>query len=390
MAVSSAYSVFQPVFSVLHRRVVGHEALMRRLDADGEQVPPLAAFGAAGADDAFALDVACHRLHLSGAAAVMRDSEWLFLNVRPETLAVDAYPRILAATAREYALSPEQVVLEVLESTADPRVLGAAIDMFRDEGFVIALDDFGAGQSNIDRIAHLAPDIVKIDRSLLVQATRSARIERMLPNLIALLHEAECLVIVEGVETQRELDHAAEWNADMVQGFFLGVPDTERADAAHGALAIGASHDALGYRRAQRLQEHRNLLERYERALLHSAMLLRQGQPLAQASAELMAMSRAARCFLLDGDGHPIGETIDGAAAQLGRDARRFAPVTNVAGARWNMRPYFIEAMQRPYQVITTQPYLSIIGAHGCVTLTVSLPLGGALVVFGVDVHWDW
>ncbi|MDR8045831.1 EAL domain-containing protein, partial [Burkholderia cenocepacia] len=92
---------------------------------------------------------------------------------------------------------------------------------FRTHGFLIALDDFGAGQSNIERIWQLNPDIVKLDRIMLSHAAHRTGLTAILLGLVTLLHEAGKLVLVEGIETEHEAQIALSCEADFVQGYYF-------------------------------------------------------------------------------------------------------------------------------------------------------------------------
>ena len=90
-------------------------------------------------------------------------------------------------------------------------------------GFLVAVDDFGAGHSNLDRLLTLRPDIVKLDRSL-IHAHQPDLRESVMPKLVSLLHEAGMLVVAEGIETEEDLLLAARSGVDFVQGFLFGQP----------------------------------------------------------------------------------------------------------------------------------------------------------------------
>jgi EAL domain-containing protein (putative c-di-GMP-specific phosphodiesterase class I) len=91
-------------------------------------------------------------------------------------------------------------------------------------GASIAMDDFGIGRSNFDRVVALRPDVVKIDRSVLAAAMGRERACRVLPGMIDLLHESHARVAVEGIETQREALFAIGAKADYLQGFYFAAP----------------------------------------------------------------------------------------------------------------------------------------------------------------------
>lgn len=173
-------------------------------------------------------------LHASNFAQMANARDRLFLNVRPDGFVVsEAYRRLAADSMRRLQLTPDRVVLEVLETpNGNLQQLIDGVASFRQLGFQIALDDFGAGHSNIDRVWQLQPDIVKLDRTVIEQAAQSPRLARQLPRLVSLLHGTGALVVVEGVETQREALLAMECDSDFVQGFYFARPAPDRADEA--------------------------------------------------------------------------------------------------------------------------------------------------------------
>jgi len=234
-------SVFQPIFSLSHMRAVGYEGLLRAHDMLDRPVSPLDVFGeAARVGDVLQLDRLAQTLHLENFKVLGAEREWLFLNVHPGALTDPYLSAALLATLKRLDLPPRRIVLEVLEQRAeDLERLADAVRQFRERGFLIALDDFGAGHSNVERIWQLNPDIVKLDRIMLSHAAHRADMATILPGLVALLHEAGKLVLIEGVETEHEAQMALACNADFVQGFFFGRPNPGAADATHAASCIG-------------------------------------------------------------------------------------------------------------------------------------------------------
>lgn len=198
-------SAFQPIFSFSHHRPIGYEALLRASDSLGNEVEPLKVLNRPVAPGRWNdLERSIQLLHASNFMRVADAHQRLFLNARPDSfITSDAYRRLVEDTLTRLQLTPERVVLEVLETPNGNRErLLEGIASFRRQGFLIALDDFGAGHSNIDRVWRLQPDIVKLDRSVIAQAAREPRVARMLSRLVSLLHETGALVLVEGVETQ--------------------------------------------------------------------------------------------------------------------------------------------------------------------------------------------
>jgi EAL domain-containing protein (putative c-di-GMP-specific phosphodiesterase class I) len=382
-------SVFQPIFSLSHMRAVGYEGLLRAHDVLDRPVSPLDVFGeAARLGDVLQVDRLAQTLHLENFKVLGAEREWLFLNVHPGALTDPYLSAALLATLKRLDLPPRRIVLEVLEHRADDlERLADAVRQFRERGFLIALDDFGAGHSNVERIWQLNPDIVKLDRVMLSHAAHRADMATILPGLVALLHEAGKLVLVEGVETEHEAQMALACNADFVQGFFFGRPNPGAADALHATTCISELTER--YRDQADARERRNAsrLAPYLRAFERAAERLAAGEPLEEVCWNFLALDHAARCFLLDAKGRQAGRNVVLRADRAAHETR-FLPLADAQGANWLRRPYFRDAINAPERVHVTRPYLSINEALPCVTLSVATRVGEQTCVLCGDIDW--
>ena len=220
-------SHFQPIYSVHKAGCVGFEALVRAHDSGGGPVRPERLFAQVFADgDGILLDWICRALHLRKFATVDPGDRTLYINVHPEAAVKDARSaREFADLIRFYGLAPERVCVEILEGVcADEGLLRDAVAAYRELGATIAMDDFGVGRSNFDRIVALRPDVVKIDRSVLNAAVGDRKARLMLPSIIELLHESGAQVAVEGVENGNDALLAMDSGADLLQGFHFAAP----------------------------------------------------------------------------------------------------------------------------------------------------------------------
>ncbi|PTB21400.1 diguanylate phosphodiesterase [Trinickia symbiotica] len=382
-------SVFQPVFSLAHMRAVGYEGLLRAHDAFDCPVPPLDVFGdAARRGELLHVDRLALTLHLENFKMLGAEREWLFLNVHAGALTDSYHAAAFAASLSRLDLPPRRIVLEMQEARIhDLDRIADEVRIFRDQGFLIALDDFGAGDSNLERIWQLDPDIVKIDRMMLSHAAHRTQAAAILPGFVSLLHEAGKLVLIEGVETEHEAQLAFACDADFVQGFHFGRPGPGPADSGYAAARIGelAEH----HRSESEARERRNAarLAPYIRALMRAGERLAAGEPLEEVCWNFLALDHAARCFLLDAQGRQAGRNIVLRADRPGNEAR-FMPVADAQGANWVRRPYFRTAMEAPERVQVTKPYLSINEALPCVTLSLAIRVGEQLRVLCGDVDW--
>jgi EAL domain-containing protein (putative c-di-GMP-specific phosphodiesterase class I) len=334
------------------------------------------------------VDRLAQSLHLENFTALKAEREWLFLNVHPGALADSYHAAAFRAHLERLNLSPRRIVIELQAVRAeDFDKLAEEARLFREQGFLIALDDFGAGDSNLERIWQLDPDIVKVDRMMLSQAAHRTQAAAILPGFVSMLHEAGKLVLVEGVETEHEAQLAFSCDTDFVQGFYFGRPSPATADSAYAGDRIAAL--------AQRHREHSAARERvragrlapYLHAFGRAGERLAQGEPLEEVCWNFLALDHAARCFLLDEDGRQAGRNVVLRADRAGHEAR-FLPVADAQGANWMRRPYFNAAIETPDRIHATKPYLSINEALPCVTLSMAVRIGERLCVLCGDIDW--
>lgn len=225
----SLCSVFQPLINATTREAHSHEALLRVRDASGASISPETAFALPKTtDEAIYFDRLCrvvHALNFVRQASPLCD---LFVNVSGRHLlgvSNRGHGAIFEHLLGMCGLQSRRVILEILESQVDDiSHLNEAVAAYRQRGYRVAIDDFGCEHSNFDRLWRLTPDIVKLDRSLIVQSTVNERARRILPRIIEIIHELGALVVCEGIETLEQHHLAVDSGADLVQGYFYARP----------------------------------------------------------------------------------------------------------------------------------------------------------------------
>lgn len=384
-------SHYQPIFSLSHRRAVGYEALVRPVDANGAALSPLTLFGSVHDDlDLIFLDRLCRDIHVRNFMSAHDPETWLFLNINPRVVvrAGQSTPFFEALLTR-YGISPSRIVVEILENEiSDESQLAETVSYYSSLGCLVAIDDFGAGYSNFDRIWRLGPDLVKLDRTMLVQARTQARVRRVLPTLVSLLHETGCITLIEGVETEEEAMIAADSGIDLVQGYFFGRP----AAAIHTEPDSDGRIPDLCTRFRNRFSHSRcredEELKPYITEFRNCASLLSLDSPLREGSMPLLKYARVLRCYLIDAEGRQVGPNVLSERAARQFDPR-FRPLANVSSASWSRRPYFRRAMGDPGRIQISRPYLSISDAQMCVTLSVTVDREGSRQVYCADLQWQ-
>lgn len=119
-----------------------------------------------------------------------------------------------------------RVVLEVTERQAlkAMRDIRGRLAVLRERGFRISIDNMGSGYAGLNTLATLAPDVVKLDRSLVRGVEEDAVNRRVAKALVGACHDLGMRVVAEGVETEAERDVMTEAGCDLLQGFLFGRP----------------------------------------------------------------------------------------------------------------------------------------------------------------------
>ncbi|HET7538360.1 MAG TPA: EAL domain-containing protein [Polyangiaceae bacterium] len=146
----------------------------------------------------------------------------IFINLH----SADLLDESLFAANSPLAPHARRIVLEITERVA----LGAASDVperirrLRELGFRIAIDDLGAGYAGLSYFALLAPDVVKLDMSLVRNMDASPIKQKLVGSMTSLCRDLGMRVVAEGVENAAERDTLLALGADLFQGYFYAKP----------------------------------------------------------------------------------------------------------------------------------------------------------------------
>ena len=382
------HSAFQPIFSLCHCRVVGYEGLLRANSALHGDRPPHRVFVDARSEaEIVHLDRLSRALHLRNFRHQQNTSDWLFLNVNPRVIVQGKYyGSFFKDLLAHYRVSPSQIVVEIIEGAIeDEAQLSDSVDFYKELGCLVAIDDFGAGHSNFDRIWRLSPDIVKLDRSMILQASEKAIARRVLPGIISLIHEAGSLALIEGIENKREAMIAMDTDVDLVQGYYFAEPSPKLL-ASRRSRQIDRLFREYGEAAPQ--QTRRERLSAYSAEFAEAASRLQSGFTLTQSCAGLLEIEGADRCYLLNQQGIQIGASLIAPRRGHPLGDARYLPMADATGANWVRRPYLQRALQHPRELQVTRPYLSIATGRLCVTVSMAIHVMGQLQVLCYDLDW--
>ena len=134
----------------------------------------------------------------------------------------------------KYQIPPEYIQMEIIErSFMDRKTLAEITDKLHREGFSVAMDDFGSGESSLNMLHTVPVDVLKFDREFLLSSmTDDGKLDEKTSNFIKILinmsKDLQKETVFEGVETEAQRDFLRSIDCDQVQGFFYSRPLDEQ------------------------------------------------------------------------------------------------------------------------------------------------------------------
>lgn len=219
-------TVFQPIADLSRGEVAGFECLTRP-DPGSGFADATRLFDAAQAQGRLIELDAITRGKALQAAGDWPPGSLLFLNTTPQTFARADFAELLLEEVHGCRdLTPGQIVLEITEREESDDVLRLReqVELVKQLGFGIALDDVGAGTNGLCRMMTLRPHWLKLDRAL-VSGIHQDRVKQNLVRLLAHFGETSGVkVVAEGIERAEELSTVIDLGVPFAQGYYLGRP----------------------------------------------------------------------------------------------------------------------------------------------------------------------
>ena len=220
----------QPILRLADRGMMGVESLVRWRDpARGGLVPPVEFIPVAertGVIDAlgdWVLREVCAQAR-SWAEAGMYPN--VGLNVSPRQLRRTDVARRFAEVVTAHGIEPGRFVLEITESawSLEASRLLPVLGELRAAGFVLAIDDFGAGYSSLWRLRELPVQIIKVDRAFLAGVPDEPQGTAVYSAILQLADACGCDVVAEGVEQAAHADFLVTKGCRLAQGYHFSRP----------------------------------------------------------------------------------------------------------------------------------------------------------------------
>lgn len=413
----SVVTHFQPIYSAKQKSVIGVEALSRGLNPQTAQIFSPAQLFQLARDERLDGDIEalCRETALrtfaglksrcsspdareTEAARAARENLILFLNFDAASADVPVAPRgnaghgllflnfdasverqiepvaaALVERVRRVGLDPHGVAIEILESQFDDLDrLKRLAQSLHDCGFLLVLDDVGAGHSNLDRIPIIRPDVLKIDRSLIKDLNSDYHKQETVKSLAHLARRIGALVVAEGVETEAETLTAMELGADLLQGFYLSRPQPVEtlSKSLDGEAVLSLAHRYKQHMVAK--INHRKLQHRQYAIILNTLLCELGKADVREFDAileRLIVHHPSVEClYVLDESGHQVSESVCSFNPSASAKRLMFRPAAK--GADHSLKEFYYVLLDVELQKYTTDPYVSLASGNLCRTIS--------------------
>ncbi len=234
-------TLFQPIVELENGRIIGYEAFARG-PADTPFAMPDSLFACSrDAGMSGELDRLCQRAALRR-ARLLGPGHKLFLNALAESLLDPGFREgLLADLPADFPIQRGDIVLEIADrnTIADYEAFGAEVDDLRACGFRMSIDDVGKGATSLESLSQVRPDFIKVDISLVRNIHNNFIKQELLRSLCQVARTMNAQVIVEGIETQEELDAVRRCGARLGQGYLFQRPSRDIPVAGIGQVHPG-------------------------------------------------------------------------------------------------------------------------------------------------------
>ena len=373
---SALRTFFQPIVSVRRKQVTGMESLLRAVHPETQKlISPRTLFDSARLQGATAeLDRAARNNALRVFANRGFTDQLMFLNVDLDCIMQgDQLDEMLHLTSA-LNISPQSIVIELIENQFDDLArLNYLVSRVREHGMLVAIDDVGAGHSNLERISVIKPEVIKIDRSLCGKLGDDHCTEEVFSALVNLGRRIGAMIVAEGIETRNQALVALERGADLLQGYLIMQP--QPADAIQLEQAASATQTLAGHFRQHMTSTiNENKIERRKHGILMDTLLCDLAKADFSTFAPILATAirkhEAIECaYVLDHRGTQVTDTIFNVGEEP-PTSLMFRPADK--GTDHSLKQYYHHLIDNDSNRYVTDPYVSTASGSLCRTLSAS------------------
>lgn len=228
------FMVFQPKVSLHDKELIRAEALIRWKRADNTYVSP-EVFVNLAEEASLIIDLTRWVIETVMKQVQQWHSQGSFIgaaiNVSAQDLANPGFESFVIEACDKYGVTPSSITIEITERDImhDEASVVMSLRSLKKKGFLIAIDDYGIGQSSLSKLKGLPVDEIKLDKSFIMSLDQSPKDQLIVKSTIELAHGLGFEVIAEGVENEASLNILKQFDCDQIQGYYLSKPISAEA-----------------------------------------------------------------------------------------------------------------------------------------------------------------
>lgn len=217
---------FQPIFDLQSGKVFAQEALVRGKDGRGAGE----IFACVDDQNRYQFDQRCRTTAIEVATSAGLQTA-LSINFMPNAVYEPRHcisHTLWAADKCDFDVNNLIFEFTECEPVRDVAHLKNIVETYKQFGFRTAIDDFGAGYAGLTLLADVIPDLIKLDRQLIINIDNDPIRQKIVANTLSLCNQLGIDVIAEGIETADELEFLRELGVQYIQGYYLARPQFEQ------------------------------------------------------------------------------------------------------------------------------------------------------------------
>jgi len=224
VAEENLIAYFQPIINNKTHLIEKFECLVRIHD-DEEVISPFLFLQAAKASGN--LSYVTKSLIMQSFKKFSTNEYEFSINITGEDLQLEYLEEFLLKYVKKYSIDPSRVVLEMLEdiTTLTKGTYLEQLNKLREHGFKIAIDDFGAENSNFSRLLEIEPDYLKIDGAFIKNLTKDKKSQIIVEAIVLICKKSNIKMIAEFVHNEQTQKMVESLGIDYSQGFYFGAPE---------------------------------------------------------------------------------------------------------------------------------------------------------------------
>ncbi|MCW8355818.1 EAL domain-containing protein [Marinomonas pontica] len=147
----------------------------------------------------------------------------LHINLASRQLSDPHFVEVVQRLLKEYDVPAHLIGFEITETSIleDIHLARGLLQTFKDMGICIAIDDFGTGYSSLSQLKNLPVNLLKIDRSFIMDLENDADDRKIVEAIIAMAHKLNIKVLAEGIETREQWKMLVSFQCDFGQGYYV-------------------------------------------------------------------------------------------------------------------------------------------------------------------------